>query len=75
MPVDRPWPHLGELDEDDGIRIPISHWFRPPGSSMGLNRYPAIWGWRATGRFLNDGDWFDSVQIQVTSRGKGVADP
>ncbi len=73
-PVNRDWKHHGEVDFDDGIRLPIAHSFLPPGDTQAPISAPAIWGWRAAGGIDPNGGVFDSVRVQVISRGKGTPD-
>lgn len=74
LAIDRDWPGHGEIDFDDGMRIPLAHSFLPPGKSTAAIQYPALWGWRSAGAIMPQSSVIDTVEVHVTSRGKGTPD-
>ena len=67
----KPWPEFGTMD-DLHDRIPLSYHFIPPASVQSPG-YPAVWAWDP--RPGQDLTALFHVQVEISSRGRGVDDP
>jgi hypothetical protein len=71
LKVGAPWPGLGNM-KDLNERVPIAWCFAPQGYSG--SDFASLWGWRPLG-VVNSWTLEAALQLQVTSRGKGIDDP
>ena len=71
MDVRRPWSEFGTMDELNE-RIPLAHHFIPPVSCEAPGS-PGVWGWQPRPFRPNLGLY--QIQLDISSRGKGVDDP